>query len=68
MYSKESSEEVFVLLKSWFAIFGFVVEEYSIVFGYWVSLEGKGTSEGIYALDIGCCWGGILICLRWEDK
>lgn len=68
MYSKELLEEVFVLLKLWFVIFGFVVEEYSIVFGYWVLLEGKGMLEGIYVLDIGCCWGGILICLCWEDK
>ncbi|MGQ7145316.1 hypothetical protein ACUOA8_39055, partial [Escherichia sp. SS-MK2] len=21
-----------------------------------------------YALDTGCCWGGSLTCLRWEDK
>lgn len=28
----------------------------------------KGTPEGIYALDTGCCWGGELTCLRWEDK
>lgn len=45
-----------------------VVEEYSIAFGHWASLEGKGTPEGIYALDTGCCWGGTLTCLRWEDK
>ncbi|MDW7569245.1 diadenosine tetraphosphatase, partial [Klebsiella pneumoniae] len=34
----------------------------------WASLEGRGTPEGIYALDTGCCWGGELTCLRWEDK
>ncbi|TGC91401.1 diadenosine tetraphosphatase, partial [Salmonella enterica subsp. enterica serovar Wilhelmsburg] len=28
----------------------------------------KGTPEGIYALDTGCCWGGELTWLRWEDK
>ncbi len=37
-----------------------VAEEYSIAFGHWASLEGKGTPEGIYALDTGCCWGGTL--------
>lgn len=47
---------------------GPVAEEYSIAFGHWASLEGKGTPEGIYALDTGCCWGGSLTCLRWEDK
>jgi len=45
-----------------------VAQEYSIVFGHWASLEGKGAPEGIYALDTGCCWGGDLTCLRWEDK
>lgn len=47
---------------------GPVAEEYNIAFGHWASLEGKGTPEGIYALDTGCCWGGTLTCLRWEDK
>ena len=68
MYSKESPEEAPAPLKPWFAIPGPVAEEYSIAFGHWASLEGKGTPEGIYALDTGCCWGGTLTCLRWEDK
>ena len=61
-------EEAPAPLKPWFAIPGPVAEEYSIAFGHWASLEGKGTPEGIYALDTGCCWGGTLTCLRWEDK
>ena len=68
MYSKESPEEAPATLKPWFAIPGPVAEEYNIAFGHWASLEGKGTPEGIYALDTGCCWGGTLTCLRWEDK
>jgi bis(5'-nucleosyl)-tetraphosphatase (symmetrical) len=36
-----------------------VTNEYSVVFGHWASLEGKGTPEGIYGLDTGCCWGGV---------
>lgn len=68
MYSKESPEEAPAPLKPWFAIPGPVAEEYNIAFGHWASLEGKGTPEGIYALDTGCCWGGTLTCLRWEDK
>ena len=35
--------------------------DYSIIF--WplgLFLEGKGTPENIYALDTGCCWGGVL--------
>ena len=62
MYSKESPEEAPAPLKPWFAIPGPVAEEYSIAFGHWASLEGKGTPEGIYALDTGCCWGGTLTC------
>ncbi|WP_410741296.1 bis(5'-nucleosyl)-tetraphosphatase (symmetrical) ApaH [Citrobacter koseri] len=68
MYSKESPENAPAPLKPWFAIPGPVSEAYSIVFGHWASLEGKGTPEGIYGLDTGCCWGGDLTCLRWEDK
>ena len=68
MYSKESPEDAPAPLKPWFAIPGPVSEAYSIAFGHWASLEGKGTPEGIYALDTGCCWGGDLTCLRWEDK
>ncbi|WP_254889730.1 bis(5'-nucleosyl)-tetraphosphatase (symmetrical) ApaH, partial [Cronobacter sakazakii] len=68
MYCKESPENAPAPLKPWFAIPGPVAQEYAIVFGHWASLEGKGTPENIYALDTGCCWGGTLTCLRWEDK
>ena len=64
----EAPENAPAPLKPWFAIPGPVASEYSIAFGHWASLEGKGTPEGIYALDTGCCWGGDLTCLRWEDK
>lgn len=68
MYAKESPESVQAPLKPWFAIPGKLPEEYAVIFGHWASLEGKGTPPGIYALDTGCCWGGNLTCLRWEDK
>ena len=68
MYSKEAPEDAPAPLKPWFAIPGPVSNAYSIAFGHWASLEGRGTPEGIYALDTGCCWGGELTCLRWEDK
>ncbi|EOI3466945.1 bis(5'-nucleosyl)-tetraphosphatase (symmetrical) ApaH, partial [Cronobacter dublinensis] len=68
MYCKESPESAPAPLKPWFAIPGPVADEYAIVFGHWASLEGKGTPENIYGLDTGCCWGGTLTCLRWEDK
>ncbi|MFG1173794.1 bis(5'-nucleosyl)-tetraphosphatase (symmetrical) ApaH [Erwiniaceae bacterium CAU 1747] len=68
MISKESPENAPPPLKPWFTIPGPVSREYTIVFGHWASLEGKGTPEGIIALDTGCCWGGTLTMLRWEDK
>lgn len=68
MYCKETPEKAPSPLKPWCAIPGPVTAEYSVAFGHWASLKGKGTPEGIYALDTGCCWGGDLTCLRWEDK
>lgn len=68
MLSKESPENVPAPLKPWFNLPGLVAPEYTIVFGHWASLEGKGTPEGIIGLDTGCCWGGELTMLRWEDK
>ncbi len=65
MYSKEAPEDAPAPLKPWFAIPGPVSNAYSIAFGHWASLEGRGTPEGIYALDTGCCWGGELTC---EDE
>jgi len=68
MLSKESPENVPAPLKPWFNLPGLVAPEYTIVFGHWASLEGKGTPEGVIGLDTGCCWGGELTMLRWEDK
>lgn len=55
-------------LYPWFKIPGIIPEHYSIVFGHWASLMGRNTPAGIYGLDTGCCWGGKLTLLRWEDK
>lgn len=68
MISKESPESAPAPLKPWFAIPGPVSRDYTIVFGHWASLEGRGTPQGIIGLDTGCCWGGTLTMLRWEDK
>jgi len=68
MSVKEAPEYVPAPLKPWFDVQGKLPEDYSVVFGHWASLEGKGAPPGIYALDTGCCWGGDLTCLRWEDK
>ncbi len=55
-------------LKPWFDLPRLVDSEYAIAFGHWAALKGKGTPKGIYALDTGCCWGGSLTLLHWEDK
>lgn len=68
MFCKDAPENAPAPLKPWFNIPGPASQAYHIAFGHWASLEGKGTPEGIYALDTGCCWGGELTCLRWEDK
>lgn len=68
MIAKDAPESAPAPLRPWFMIPGPVAENYSIVFGHWASLMGKGTPDNIYGLDTGCCWGGELTMLRWEDK
>ncbi|MFS2222970.1 bis(5'-nucleosyl)-tetraphosphatase (symmetrical) ApaH [Pantoea sp. B65] len=68
MIAKEAPESAPPPLKPWFTIPGPIARDYTIVFGHWASLEGRGTPEGIIALDTGCCWGGSLTLLRWEDR
>lgn len=68
MICKDSPESAPPPLKPWFTIPGPVSRDYTIAFGHWASLEGKGTPEGILGLDTGCCWGGTLTMLRWEDR
>ncbi|WP_225085818.1 bis(5'-nucleosyl)-tetraphosphatase (symmetrical) ApaH [Pectobacterium colocasium] len=68
MLCKEPPSQAPSLLKPWFDLPSQIAGEYAIAFGHWASLEGKGTPENIYALDTGCCWGGELTMLRWDDK
>ncbi|WP_278807967.1 bis(5'-nucleosyl)-tetraphosphatase (symmetrical) ApaH [Obesumbacterium proteus] len=69
MICKDAPGEAPSPLKPWFNLPSKVLDEgYSIAFGHWASLEGKGTPPLVYALDTGCCWGGDLTLLRWEDK
>ncbi|WP_312242605.1 bis(5'-nucleosyl)-tetraphosphatase (symmetrical) ApaH [Pantoea sp.] len=67
MICKEAPDSAPPPLKPWFLIKGPVARDYSIIFGHWASLEGKGTPEGIIGLDTGCCWGGTLTLLHWES-
>ncbi|MEQ1975768.1 bis(5'-nucleosyl)-tetraphosphatase (symmetrical) ApaH [Xenorhabdus sp. SGI240] len=68
MSCKSKPENAPAPLKPWFTLPRRIPEDYSIAFGHWAALEGQGTPAGIYALDTGCCWGGKLTLLRWEDK
>ncbi|WP_406703764.1 bis(5'-nucleosyl)-tetraphosphatase (symmetrical) ApaH [Sodalis sp.] len=68
MNCKDIPEKAPAPLRPWFALPGPVPECYSIIFGHWASLMGQGTPANIYGLDTGCCWGGELTLLRWEDK
>ncbi|AMA64972.1 Bis(5'-nucleosyl)-tetraphosphatase, symmetrical [Candidatus Arsenophonus lipoptenae] len=68
MMFKNKPEKTPLPLKPWFSFPINIPAGYSIIFGHWASLEGKGTPKMIYGLDTGCCWGGELTLLRWEDK
>ncbi|WP_159714772.1 symmetrical bis(5'-nucleosyl)-tetraphosphatase [Blochmannia endosymbiont of Camponotus nipponensis] len=52
----------------WFYLTKLVNPTYDIIFGHWASLTDIQIPSGIYGLDSGCCWGGSLTLLRWEDK
>ncbi|AKC31948.1 bis(5'-nucleosyl)-tetraphosphatase (symmetrical) ApaH [Candidatus Pantoea carbekii] len=55
-------------LQPWFLIPSKIDREYTMVFGHWASLAGKGTPDKIIGLDTGCCWGGMLTLLHWETQ
>lgn len=52
----------------WFSVSPLAASEYCIIFGHWATLKKIQVSPKIYGLDSGCCWGGSLTALRWEDK
>ncbi|WP_395479897.1 bis(5'-nucleosyl)-tetraphosphatase (symmetrical) ApaH [Candidatus Curculioniphilus buchneri] len=69
MHCKDTPSKAPRFLYPWFSLSGSVLEQhYSIVFGHWATLMGKGTPPNVYGLDTGCCWGGKLTLMRWEDK
>ncbi|MBT0724237.1 bis(5'-nucleosyl)-tetraphosphatase (symmetrical) [Rosenbergiella sp. S61] len=67
MICKEKPEEATPPLQPWFDIPRQLPEAFTVVFGHWASLEGKGTPSNVIGLDTGCCWGGALTLLHWED-
>lgn len=56
-------------IKPWFFLKRKISSTYNIVFGHWSCIsDNYCLPENIYSLDTGCCWGGKLTLLRWEDK
>lgn len=52
----------------WFNSSTLINPIYNIIFGHWASLKNTQIPNGIYGLDSGCCWGGYLTLLKWENK
>ncbi|XBC38307.1 MAG: symmetrical bis(5'-nucleosyl)-tetraphosphatase [Buchnera aphidicola (Floraphis choui)] len=55
-------------LLPWFLIKNTNFQDYYVFFGHWASLKKNLTPSNIISLDTGCCWGGALSMLRFEDK
>ena len=68
MLCKQSPSIIKYPLKPWFLMKNNLPKDYSIFFGHWSSLKGTYVPEPFFPLDSGCCWGGELTMLRWEDK
>ncbi|QFQ31988.1 bis(5'-nucleosyl)-tetraphosphatase (symmetrical) ApaH [Buchnera aphidicola] len=65
---KKSPNVVKYPLLPWFIISNKFKEKYSVVFGHWSTLKDTRVPSAFFPLDKGCCWGGQLLMLRWEDK
>lgn len=68
MFYKQSPSLIKYPLQPWFLIQQKPIKNYSIFFGHWSSLKGTHIPQPFFSLDGGCCWGGELKMLRWEDK
>lgn len=68
MQCKDGLEDAPDGLQPWFVLPRRLSADYSIAFGHWATLEGKGAPTGIYPLDTGCCWGEKLTLLHWETQ
>ncbi|WP_343189539.1 symmetrical bis(5'-nucleosyl)-tetraphosphatase [Buchnera aphidicola] len=68
-YSNSSNFFIDYKLKPWFKLNNMrYLNNYSLFFGHWSALCGKGTPDKIYAMDTGCCWGNYLSMMRFEDN
>ncbi|AFP84945.1 bis(5'-nucleosyl)-tetraphosphatase (symmetrical) ApaH [secondary endosymbiont of Ctenarytaina eucalypti] len=68
MNCKDAPEKAPAALHPWFELPSQLSTCYSIVFGHWASLMGHRKKTNIYGIDTGCCWGGKLTLLHWEEK
>ncbi|CAL4326205.1 symmetrical bis(5'-nucleosyl)-tetraphosphatase [Buchnera aphidicola] len=68
MFYKQSPNFIKYPLQPWFLNQQKSPKNYSIFFGHWSSLKGTPIPQEFFSLDGGCCWGGELKMLRWEDK
>ncbi|PPI88636.1 diadenosine tetraphosphatase [Candidatus Pantoea edessiphila] len=68
MFSKNIIKSSKLSIRPWFNIKNKSISDYTIVFGHWSAIKGKGTPKKIIGLDTGCCWGGRLTLLHWEEK
>ncbi|BAP58788.1 bis(5'-nucleosyl)-tetraphosphatase (symmetrical) ApaH [Candidatus Tachikawaea gelatinosa] len=69
MHFKDKPSNAPFYLKPWFNLINKeIIANYTIFFGHWASLEGKGTPNKIIGLDTGCCWGKYLTLFFWEKN
>uniref|UniRef100_A0A1B0C754 Uncharacterized protein n=1 Tax=Glossina palpalis gambiensis TaxID=67801 RepID=A0A1B0C754_9MUSC len=68
MHHKIEPKKAPSFIKPWFTFHNPIFSEYNIIFGHWSSLGDYPTPKNIYGLDTGCCWGGQLTALQWDNK
>lgn len=54
-------------LYPWFEVPGLARRETRIAFGHWSAL-GRFAGLGVYGLDTGCVWGGMLTAMRLDSS
>ncbi len=45
-----------------------IPKDYHIIFGHWASIRNEKLPEKIICIDKGCCWGGHLSLIKWNNK
>lgn len=66
---KFSSKTNYSSIIPWFAFKSHkILSYYTIAFGHWASLKYHNIPKNVIPLDTGCCWGGELTMLKWENQ